>query len=125
MSEDDASIAGDWIKYHYLPKREMTSSPLFAAWERLNDLVREEPEGALRIIKEIVRLDQSEWILANVAAGPVEDLLCYHGPQLIERIEELARRDPTVKKMLGAVWPRNDMSDKVWKRLKAVAGPSF
>lgn len=121
---DAVSIAGDWIKYHRLPKREKESSPSFDAWIRLNDLVQNDPEAAWRIIQEIVRLDQTDLILANIAAGPVEDLLSYHGPQFIDRIEELARRDPSVKKMLGAVW-RHGMAEGLWKRLKAVAGPSF
>lgn len=118
------NIAGDWIKYHRLPKRDAESGPFFDAWVGLNDLVRNDPEEAWRIIQEIVRLDQTDLILANIAAGPVEDLLSCHGPQFIDRIEELARRDAAVKKMLGAVW-RHGMAEDTWKRLKLVAGPSF
>jgi hypothetical protein len=119
-----ASIAEAWIKYHYLPGREQATSPLFDARIRLDGLVRGEPETAWRIIQEMWSFDQSEFILANIAAGPVEDLLSKHGPQFIERIEQLARRDPVFRKLLGAVW-RCGMAKDVWDRIRAVAGPTF
>ena len=63
-------------------------------------------------------------MLAHLAAGPLEDLLVRHGPTFIERIYETARKEPVVRKMLGAVW-RNSIAEPVWQRLKEIAGPSF
>jgi hypothetical protein len=121
---ESANVADAWIKYHYLSGREKEKSPHFSAWQRLNDLVRDDPEKAWRIVQEIWSLDQTELILANVAAGPVEDLLRLHGTEFIARVEQLARRDPVLKKLLGAVWS-SDIARDVWDRVKAVAGPSF
>ena len=121
---ENASIADAWIKYQYLSGRERETSALFDAWLRLNDLTRDEPETAWPIIQEMWSLDQSDFILANIAAGPVEDLLRIHGPGFIGRVEQLAKRDPVFRKLLGAVW-RAGMAKGVWERLKAVAGPTF
>jgi hypothetical protein len=52
------------------------------------DLIRNDPEMAWRIMKIMWKLDSSEKILANIAAGPLEDLLKYHGEKFINRVEE-------------------------------------
>ncbi|GLH76388.1 hypothetical protein SSBR45G_12960 [Bradyrhizobium sp. SSBR45G] len=118
-------LARAWIDYHRLPQREANAHPLFSAWETLDALVRDQPEAAWPIIRDLWALDPSDRMLALIAAGPVEDLLCQHGADFIGRIEQLARQEPVVRKMLGAVWGQSRMADDVWRRLKAVAGPSF
>ena len=50
--------------------------------------------------------------------------LALHGTEFIERIEQLGSRDPIFRKLLGAVW-QNNIPDDIWRRLKAVAGPSL
>jgi hypothetical protein len=70
------------------------------------------------------RLDGSDWILANIAAGPLENSLVYHGDKFIDRFEVLAREDQQFRKLLGAVW-QNNMSDALWARVKAIAAPSW
>jgi uncharacterized protein DUF6869 len=117
-------LAQDWARYQRLPNREREKGPYFQAMVRLGELVHDDPESAWLVILEIPRLDASDMILANVAAGPVEDLLVEHGNAFIERVEATAKSDPVFRKMLGAVWKRN-ISDDVWTRLKAVAGPTF
>jgi hypothetical protein len=120
----DAMLAQDWVKHNCLPEEEMEASPYLWASDRLYSLVHDEPELAWAIIRQIPQIDSSDWVLANVAAGPLERLLVCYGVQFIERIEMLAAQDPTFRKMLSAVW-KNNISDDVWRRLKAVAGPSF
>jgi uncharacterized protein DUF6869 len=119
-----AALATDWVHYHRLPRKEQGNSPYFRAFERLHELVRDEPELAWPVIREIRQIDASGAILANLAAGPVEELLVHHGSEFIERIEALGKDDPVFRKMLGAVW-KNRIADDVWGRLKAVAGPTF
>jgi hypothetical protein len=62
--------------------------------------------------------------LANLAAGPLEDLMVRHGSQFIASLEKLAATDGQFRKMLGALW-ENDINAEVWARIKRVAGPSF
>ena len=61
----------------------------------------------------------SDRVVSVLAAGPLEDLLAKHGPIFIERVEQLARQDPTFNSLLGGVW-QNTMPDEVWERVKAV-----
>jgi hypothetical protein len=70
------------------------------------------------------RTDPSDQMLANIAAGPVEEILARHGARFIDRFEAVAKAEPIFKKMLGAVWQSTIPSD-VWDRVKAVAGPTF
>lgn len=123
--QENRSLAEAWIKFHYLSRSEKNKSDLFSAWLQLENLVEDDPETAWEVIQQLYALDQTDRMLANIAAGPVENLLCSHGSSFIERIERLARQDPVVRKMLGAVWGRNRMAPEVWQRLQAVAGPSF
>jgi len=100
---ENASIADAWIKYQYLSGRERETSALFDAWLRLNDLIRDEPETAWPIIQEMWSLDQSDFILANIAAGPVEDLLRIHGPGFIGELN--SSRNAT--RCFGNCWARS------------------
>jgi hypothetical protein len=124
MSVQDTELATMWIKLNYLSGEERQRSSLFSAHKKMYALTRNDPEMAWSIIKIMWKLDSSEKILANIAAGPLEDLLVYHGEKFIDRVEEAAQNDPIFKKMLGAVW-QNAIPDDVWNRIKAVAGPSF
>jgi hypothetical protein len=124
MSVQDTKLASMWIKLNYLSDKERERSSFFSAHNKMYDLTRNDPEMAWSIMKIMWKLDSSEKILANIAAGPLEDLLVYHGEKFIDRVEEAAQSDPVFKKMLGAVW-QNAIPDDVWNRVKAVAGPSF
>lgn len=102
----------------------MRRSFSYWAFSRLDELVRSDPEVAWNVIGVIYQLDSTDQILANLAAGPVEDLLVYHGDRFIDRVETLAKSDAIFRKLLGAVW-QNEIPESVWKRVRAVAGPSF
>ena len=54
-----------------------------------------------------------------LSAGPLEDLLAYHGHLIIDRVEAEARRKPLFAKLLGGVW-QNIMPDDIWTRVQAV-----
>ena len=117
------SLADAWIE-HDLHSRKTSNEGTFWAWLRLDELVRYEPEEAWRVIQAIRQASGSDMTLANLAAGPLEDLLAKHGDQFIDRVETFARRDAQFRKLLGAVW-QNAMSEEIWLRVRAVAGPSF
>ena len=77
-----------------------------------------EGEHLWRFITAAYQRDLSDEVSAILAAGPVEDLLAKQGPEFIERVEELARKDPRFNYLLGGVW-RNTMTDDVWQRVQA------
>lgn len=60
--------------------------------------------------------DMSPRVFAVLAAGPLEDLLCNFGSNYINRIEELARKDPKFNELLGGVW-KSSTPDDVWGRV--------
>ena len=117
-------IANAWIEFERLPQGSAEREAQFWAFVRLSELVRDAPETAWQVITAIWQRDSSEVLLADLAAGPMEDLLALHGGWFIDRIETLARKEPIFKKLLGSVW-KSDIADEVWRRIQSVAGPSF
>src|SRR5262245_47557786 len=82
------TLVNAWIAYD-----RTNDANLFWAWDRVTDLVLEDPEVAWPAILALVRAAPDDLVLANVAAGPLEDLLSNHGASFIDRVETEARRD--------------------------------
>ena len=61
----------------------------------------------------------SEDVAGHLSVGPVEDLMSQFGEAYIQRIEELARRDGSFKRMLRGTW-QDRMSDDLWSRFQQV-----
>ena len=121
---DSKNLAETWIQLHHLPKDSKESDALFWAWEQLTDMCDSDPESAWNVIQEIIVSDQSDQILANVGAGPFEDLMGGHGAQFIDRVERCAKSHEAFRRMLGVVW-QNQIPDDVWARIKKIAPPSW
>ena len=83
------------------------------------EVTHEKPELGLRLILEVLEKDKSNHILEVLSAGPLEDLLAYHGEKIIEVIENEARRNKQFAKLLGGVW-QNAMPNHVWERVQKV-----
>ena len=122
---DLEALAKGWIEHH---RHVDTGSDdtrdrneFFWAWEELHELVRREPDTAWAVLLDILNRDCSPPVMANLAAGPMEDLLAHHGPEFIDRVERQARQDVKFRSMLGGVW-QNAMSDDIWRRVEAVRG---
>jgi hypothetical protein len=64
-------------------------------------------------------MDQSTETMQSLSAGEIENLLSSNGTEIISLVEDEARRNPNVAKLLGGVW-KNQMNDEVWSRLQAV-----
>ena len=117
MNQIDLDLLADnWIEYWLGDSAKRIE--LSEATD-LYDLTYEKPEQLWLLILKIHHRDQSIAIQQVLAAGPIEDLLAKHGDAFIDRVEVEAGRDPLFAKLLGGVW-KNDMSDAVWSRLKAV-----
>lgn len=63
--------------------------------------------------------EMSDKAFAMLAAGPLEDLLAYFGELYIDRVEELARKNPRFNYLLGGVW-KNSATDDIWSRVEKV-----
>ena len=80
-----------------------------------------DPEAAWQAVLRIMKRDLSEDQQALLAAGPIEDLLAWHGAQFIDRIEAEARRSPAFAHILGGVW-RQEMPAEIWRRVESARG---
>lgn len=107
----DENLSRQWIEHHATGNHD-----LFWAWEELESMVLRAPECAWLQILDIATATDDQKILSNLAAGPLEDLLGFHGPAFIDRIEVSARRNPKFARLVAGVW-RNSMSDSLWQRV--------
>ncbi len=103
-----------WIKY-----TRTKDDSLFEAWEALNTLVSEQPQEAWEVILDILEEADSNDVIANLAAGPLEDLLSDHGETFIDEVEEKARQNPKFTQLILGVW-EGGMSKEIWSRVKAL-----
>jgi len=101
MSNRQRSIARRWFS-------EWTPDPPVygRATEWLMNLVEYKPERAWDFILTLVDNAPNEDALGWVAAGPLEDLLCEHGPTFIDRVEAIATNNARFKACLPKVWAR-------------------
>jgi hypothetical protein len=111
----------DLLVRAYLEYSATDRADLFWATDRLRDLIEHAPDDAYEVIRELVRLAPSPYVLSIVAAGPLEDLLSDWGERLIDRLETDARDDPKLMAACAGVW-KLYMSDDVWGRLGALVG---
>ena len=116
-------ISQAWIEYHHAGDQADEHHRDFWAYEKLSELTREAPETAWDLMVAILRQDQSDTIVANLAAGPMEDLLGMHGERFIQRIESMAKVDHLFYKLVTAIW-QNEIPDGIWLRLKSIPAPN-
>ena len=70
------------------------------------------------MVTRLVELSPDDRILANVAAGPLEDLLKLQPHAFIDRIEEKAREDAKFRRCVSGVWGWTSIPDDVQARLR-------
>jgi len=96
--------------------------PIFGwATELMVHLTEDEPDVAWGLVLGLVDRAPDDDALGWVAAGPLQDLLCRHGIDLIDRVEAKAESDPRFKKCLAGVWGSSGMEPSVYQRVCAAA----
>lgn len=96
------------------------NDPLFWAVMKFMDLNDEDPELCWQAILEILRRRPNDKVLGVLAAGPLEDLIEYHGPEYLDKIEREANFNPGLRHLLGGVWESS--TPEVWARIEAIRG---
>ncbi len=86
--------------------------------------IKNEHEQLWRFVVSAYRRDLDDRRFALLAAGELEDLIADFGEIYIDRIEELSRKDPKFRSLLGGVW-RSSSKPEVWKRIELVRGESW
>ena len=72
-----------------------------------------------QFIRGAVAYAGSDDELGQIAAGPLEHLLGWHGEKFITQVEQQAGADPKFARMLTGAW-KYRMSDEVWARVQAI-----
>lgn len=106
-----------WMELSRTPPESPAYEALHWAHGEFWDLCRENMDEAWNAILSILEHDPDARVMANLAAGPLEDLLVNHGPALIQRVEARAKADKRFASLLGGVW-KNDIEDDVWARVE-------
>lgn len=119
----NVDVAKAWINIQNAKEGSEEYEKYFWAFSYLDDLRDEDAERIWKIINEIIDIDASEWVLSNLAAGPVEDLLVDHGEKFINRLEEKVKGDNRFKTIIKGIW-KNEIPEPIWKRVqKLVQSP--
>jgi len=114
---DENKLIISWIKLQGLDRDTKEAEELMWASNSLIRTTLSNPEKAWHIILEILQQTDDEWVLTNVAAGPLEDLLAQHPDTAINLLEEEVQHNKKLRSILNGVW-QNLMPDDVWKRLQ-------
>lgn len=126
-------LAADWIASRKADAHHDTSGHL--AQFLLVEFPQEEPDLTWETIILVVggypeseyyaeESTEAQKVCGELAAGPVEDLLSYHGDRFIDRFEEETRRDRRMAWLLGGTW-QFTMTDEVWQRVQLAADYSY
>jgi len=115
-----------WLRFNYGPiiKEQVVDSYLrhyalkqdqdFWAFDEVNQLVRRDPLAGWRVTCLLIKKASCDEALAYIAAGPLEDLLAFHGPGVIEHVTVAARADERLQLALSGVWLNR--ASPVWER---------
>ena len=125
-------VANNWITLQRYENHNRAPEDVFAKGWELYDLVHDQPALGWEIIQAVIDRysigelqsetpTEAQRIIGNLAAGPIEDLLSYHGPDFIDQVLVAARRDSKLTWALGGVW-QCGMSDEIFQRVRAAAG---
>lgn len=111
-----ADWATAYIRYQERAEGPVSEDdPLFWAVDQFFTFSDENPELCWHAIIEILSRQPCEKVLGMLAAGPLEDLIEFHGPVYIDRIEAAARNDPGFRQLLTGVWESS--TPEIWCRV--------
>jgi hypothetical protein len=98
-------LAASWLAYQARCHAVgMARAEGIESWNRLTDMVWNDPESAWPVILLMIEAASTDSLLRDVAAGPLEELLSNHAHDFIDRIEDHARKDAKFRKCLCGVW---------------------
>jgi len=109
-------IAEGWIRYQLSAEGSAERAANCKFVSSAFDIREGDPKLLWRLILAIHARDQSDDVQCKLSAGPLEDLLSYHGPAFIDVVEQQGNDDPAFAKLLDGAH-RHLMSEDVWGRV--------
>ena len=101
---DKTRLAKSWIFAHKLGVDKIGYEQHSWAVDEVIEMAIDKPNDLWDLILEILKIDDSNEIVAAVGAGPLEDLMVNHGPDFIEKIEEQAESSSAFKNAMKSTW---------------------
>ena len=89
-------------------------------WETITLVMQAYPEADFFALNKT----EAQEVCGVLAAGPVEDLLSYHGDRYIRKFEEEALRDRRMAWLLVGTYQFR-MTDEVWHRVQLAADHTY
>lgn len=122
---NEQELAQAWIRRYEIVQKHGDNSheakATFDDFERFTDAVRHDPERAWAAILIVVKSTNNEFVLENLAAGPLENLLVEHGDAFVDRIEYQAGNEQ-FRWLLRGVWGER-VAPSIWVRIEQVVDP--
>lgn len=118
MKNED--LVRGWIDLQYAHEAGNAGRDLTFFGRQIGGLAKERPEECLQVVVAILEKDSSDLIVSNVAAGPLENLIEWHGLLLISEIERISSSNKMFKRALGMVWPQGG-SEEVWGKIEDIS----
>ena len=90
--------------------------------EPVIDLVIQSADEGFAVVHALIDRAADEAAIFYISAGPLEELLARHGPQVIDRLLEIGGKDPKMRLALArGVWGRNRIGSDVQEKLSRFA----
>lgn len=91
----------------------------------MDRLVGERPALGLKLIVFALTYLKEPSEIGVLAAGPLQNLVCFHGERMIDEIEREAAHNEKFRLLLSGIWAEFDVKPEIWRRIRtAVAdGP--
>lgn len=118
---NESQLIKAWIQMNLSEADSEEYENNFWAHEELWELCRNSPDEALEIIVNLIDSSPNEWVLGNVATGPFEDLMCYHGEHVMPKLKELSKSHPALIQAMAGVW-LDSKDTNVWQEFYSLAG---
>jgi uncharacterized protein DUF6869 len=110
-------LARAWVEQYSKSERDRDDN-FFAMMDYERDLREEDPDKAIDLIIEILKIETNPVLLSLLAAGALEDVISM---ETIDRIEREAQADKRFRDLLGGVWYYR-APDELKARLDALVG---
>ena len=95
-----AELARAWVEQYSKSDRDRDDN-FFAMMDYERELREEDPDKAIDLIVEILKIETNPVMLSLLAAGPLEDVISM---ETIDRIEREASANKRFHDLLGGVW---------------------
>lgn len=112
-------LAAAWIELQSLPQDSHDAEQRMWAAEELNLLALRSPNKCWDSILEIISLSDDEWVLTNLGAGPIENMLALNPEIAIALIEKEFPENKKLQDTVENIW-KNIIPNNVWERLLAL-----